>query len=251
MGAAERLEAPRPRVRHVETDPREHRAHLGGVPQVDIPAVRHEVAHDVVTSPPSRDRRRLVGRTRSRMSRDELDRDVPVEREPAGGQFNGEQLGRRLRPGDELGQRRCRRWLPGVWCRPQSGPLLVMQSQGQRRPAGRRRRGGECGGRPVRPEIAVRAHRLGRVAFIGGCGTEQVELAALRRCIGVEAVGLCPHVSWQVGVAAVQQSVHRGDVPAGRDDYASGHQGRRAVVSRPPHPAGGKRGAQSTYDVDG
>ena len=236
---------------HVDADPGEQLAHLSRVAQVDVGCARHEVADDVVAAGPLlRVGGGVVG-ARADPLGDQLFGHGPVERKSAGSQRHGEQVGRRLGPGRQLGQRRVARQPSPVGQPGQRRPLRRLRDEGQRRPAGRpqcrrRRRLG-----PFGAQVAVRAHRVVGVTVRAARvhRRQQVELAGARQRVLGQAAHARPHLRRVVAAPAVEEPVHRGEVPAPGGAQGVEQRRGRGTPRGPPDPARRELGGHRPYDV--
>ena len=171
-------------------------------------------SYDVVTGAPSRSRVRVVDRGCSDDRLEIADEHVTVDRQAALTELDREQRRRGL----GISREDRKRGAAGSDARVRQGSqcslLALLHLQRQRGPA---RRGVEVASPatclPDPAELPVGAHGDVVVLVIE---VEQVKLNA-RRCRRVELVGGRPHGAGIVAAAAVQQSRHRSEVPAGLD----------------------------------
>ena len=240
VGAAERLQPPRPGVRDDDAHRREQLAHLHGVAQVGaLPAggVREDgrvaLAADgagVV----------LVPWAGPRGGEDELLQGRPVDRQALLLELDAQQRGGRLRVRRAHHPRRRG-----------GGEALLLQRrrlQGQGRPRAQPLRGGEpAAADGLGAQVAVRPDGgVGVAGVLGGAAdeVEQVTTGVTGQAGGVEPPGVGPGER-RVGVpAAPDEAVHLEDVPAAVDPDPGPYQRCCRVSGRPPDPAGVPLGLQ-------
>ena len=195
VGTAQRLEPPGPGVGQVDADP----ARAGRAPGPGC-AGRPPARPAGGTAPRRRGglsprrppwRRPAAGRRARPTSAPAV---CAVEGQAGAAQLDREQLGGRLRPGRESGQGGRARLPARVRQVGQLRGVPVGDLERGRRPGRRGGGSGWTGLRPVRPQVAVGAHRvpgLGRVVAAGpgrsGGQTEQVQLAGARPLAGRKA----------------------------------------------------------------
>ena len=276
VGAAERLQPPRPGVGHVDPDRgRAARAPARGCAGRRAPRPPHPSRAGSRSTPrrparPGRPPRRRVGRARAdeagRCSRSAA---RAVDRQPVVLQLDGQQRGGRLGVRGEDGQRQRPRTGPGIGQCTQAGVLGGADPQGERGPPGRaveEDAGGGSGhrvGEPVLtghvgPELAVVGEEVGGpgvgvgvgvggvaegVGEVGGGGGMGGGLGPVEqghlppgRRRLGQAGGGGPHRGRVVAPAAVQHPVAGGEVPAGADPDVRGEQVAGGRTGVPPDP---------------
>ena len=128
------------------------------------------------------------------------------------------------------------------------GVRHLQRQLGPRRGAIGRRR--PLAGRPLRPQVAVGADRLGE---LGGRRAliEEVRWLGAGHGVRVELVGQRPDERRVGPPSAVEQAVHRGEVEGSSDRHVVEHRADR--WRRPPHPPGSDRRLDVPHvgDVDG